>query len=272
MTAPLHSVESRLAAFGLTPVVAAEIECYVVLEGDIESFWRPVDAILRDVGVSLVRIEKERGEHQFELVTHVTTPARLVEWLNAIKTIIAEQGRERGAAVSFAAKPYADQPSSGLHLHLHLADHEGINAFHKTDEWISDALRFSLGGLLATLPSAMEIFFPDAASYARLEDIDHVPKIASWGMNNRYCALRIPANPDPYSKHIEHRVPCANADPYLSIAAMLEGVAIGLENKIEPPPQEHGKPTIGLLESMTNAPVELPTSCDTLRSHPASRP
>jgi hypothetical protein len=52
---------------------------------------------------------------------------------------------------------------------------------------------------------------------------------------------------------------------------MLEGVAIGLEQRIEPPEQEHGKPSIGLLESMTNAPVALSTLRDTLPRHPASR-
>lgn len=254
--AAIPSVEKRLLEqFGLVPVMAAEIECYVPLEGDIDAFWRPVDAALRDTGVGLVRIEKERGAHQYELVTQVTTPARLIDWLENIKAIINGQG----VPVSFAAKPFTEQPSSGLHLHLHLGDEaDGINAYHKTEEWVSDALRWSLGGLLATLPHAMSVFFPNEASLARLQDIDHVPKLAGWGVNNRYCALRIPAGEDPYDKRIEHRVPCADADPALAVLAMLEGVAIGLENKIEPPAQEHGKPMVGLRESLTDAPVDLP--------------
>ena len=241
----------RLAAFGLTPVMAAELECYVPCS-DAEAFWHPVDAILRDVGVGLLRIEKERGDQQYEIITQVTTPARLVEWLVAIKTVIHAQAIEQGMQAIFAAKPYADQPSSSLQLHLHLADAEGINAYHKTEEWTSDALRWSLGGLLATLPCAMPVFFPTKEDYARLNDADHVPKIAGWGVNNRYCALRIPANPDLYDKRIEHRVPCANANPLHSVLAMLEGVVVGLEQHIEPPPQEHGKPSLGLLQSLAD--------------------
>lgn len=264
MHPPLSLIESRLRdQFGLTPVMAAEIECYVVLDGDPDDFWRPVDAILRDVGVALVRIEKERGNHQYELVTQVTTPQRLGEWLQAIKSVIIEQAAQASVQASFAAKPFSHQPSSGLHLHLHLGDSEGINAYHKTDEWISDALRWSMGGLLATLPSALPLFFPDEASYVRLADVDHVPKIAGWGVNNRFCALRIPMNEDPYDKRIEHRVPGADADTTFCILAMLEGVAIGLENKLEPPVQEFGKPTVGLMESLTQSPVELPLTCAT---------
>ena len=144
--------------------MAAEIECYVNC-AEPESFWRPVDAALRDAGVGLIRIEKERGHHQFELVTQVTTPARLVTWLETIKICMEQQCQQQHCHVSFAAKPYADEPSSGLHLHVHLADSEGMNAYHKTEEWISDALRWSLGGLLKTLPSAMPVFFHEEASY-----------------------------------------------------------------------------------------------------------
>jgi glutamine synthetase len=87
----------------------------------------------------------------------------------------------------------------------------------------------------------MPVFFPEITDYARLNDADHVPKIFGWGVNNRYCALRIPAIPDFYDKRIEHRVPCANADPMLVIAAILKGVMMGLRTQIEPPPQQYGK-------------------------------
>ena len=225
--------------------MAAEIECYVTLadlSGDaMDAFWGPVDAAFRAAQLPILRIEKERGDHQYEIITTVTTPARLAETLVEIRRIVEEQGQGRGVPVSFAAKPFVDQPSSGMHLHLHLADADGINSYHKTEEWTSDTLRFSLGGLLAALEASIPIFFPDEADYARLNDPDHVPKIRGWGVNNRYCALRIPADPDPYHKRIEHRVPCANADPERAIAAMLEAVLTGLRDKIEPPEQSYGK-------------------------------
>jgi glutamine synthetase len=231
--------------FGLSPVMAAEIECYVTLPDEssasMDQFWSPVDKAFGHEDLPIIRIEKERGSHQYEIVTSVMTPERLVETLRLIRAIIAKYGTRFGFEVNFAAKPFPEQPSSGLHLHLHLADANGINSYHKTEEWTSDTLRWSLGGLLATLKESMPVFFPTAADYARLRDVDHVPKIAGWGVNNRYCALRIPANPDPYDKRIEHRVPCANADPMRAIEAMLGGVLKGLRECIEPPDQHYGK-------------------------------
>lgn len=243
--------------YGFTPVMAAEIECYVLLNGSddatLDGFWKPVDNALKEAGVSLLRIEQERGAHQYELVTQVTTPQRLAEWLVIIRDTITLHAARADVRATFAAKPFEDQPGNGLHLHLHLADEEGVNQYWKTEEWTGDALRWSLGGLLADLPRALPIFCPGEYALYRFDDADHVPKIAGWGVNNRYCALRIPAIEDPYLKRIEHRVPSADADPHAAIAVMLEGVLMGLRKKIEPPEQQHGKPTVGFLESLSAA-------------------
>lgn len=243
-----------LQEFGLNAIMAAEIECYVCLgeltDARLDAFWKPIHDALLVEKFPLLRIEKERGDFQFEIVSSVTAPDALSHFLRTVKAWVGEQAERMEVDASFAAKPYATQPSNGLHLHLHLADSDGVNAFHKTEEWTSDVLRWSLGGLLANLPADLAVFFPSEADFTRLADPDHVPKIAGWGVNNRSCALRIPAIEDPYHKRIEHRVPCANAEPEAAIAAMLEGVLRGLREKIEPPPQVHGKATIGLRESL----------------------
>lgn len=235
--------------------MAAEIECYVLLPdmetATLDAFWGPVDTKLKEKGVSLIRIEKERGEQQYELVTQVTTPQRLAEWLKTIRQTIETHAARASLRVTFDAKPFEDQPSSGLHVHLHLADAEGINAMHKTEEWTSDVLRWSLGGLLADMPRVLPVFCPGEHSKYRFDDADHVPKVNGWGVNNRYCALRIPANEDPYDKRIEHRVPGADANGEEAIIAILEGVLKGLRMRIEPPAQEYGKPTVGFLASAT---------------------
>lgn len=240
-----NSITALREEFGLTPVLAAEIECYVVLADEssasMDAFWVPVHQQFKAEGLPILCIEKERGLHQYEVITQIMAAERLAPVLTTIRRIIEAQAAQMGVSVHFSAKPFPDQPSSGLHVHLHLADEEGLNAFHKTEEWTGDYLRWSLGGLLASLEGDLPVFFPDEADYLRLKDADHVPKIHGWGVNNRYCALRIPADPDPYSKRIEHRVPCANAEPEAVVAAILAAVLRGLREEIEPPEQEYGK-------------------------------
>ncbi len=240
-----NTLDALHAEFALTPIVAAELECYVTLTDTLpetmDSFWRPVSEAFVQAGLNGLRIEKERGTHQYEVITPVMGAPALVQALETMRRGIEDAAAQQAVPASFAAKPFANEPSSGLHIHLHLADAQGINAYHKTEEWTSDVLRWSLGGLLEKLPEQMPVFFPNAEDYARLNDTDHVPKIYGWGVNNRYCALRIPADPDPYHKRIEHRVPCANADPESCIGVMLEAVLHGLRERIEPPAQEYGK-------------------------------
>ncbi len=239
------SIDALKAEFGLTPIVGGEIECYVVLPDEsakeMDKFWEPVEKAFHHEGLPILRIEKERGAHQYEIVTNIMYAEELAHCLTRVRAIIEKYAARFHVEASFAGKPFADQPSSGIHIHLHLADGEGLNAYHKIEEWTSDTLRYSLGGLLASLVQDMPIFFPTAEDYARLSDADHVPKIHGWGVNNRYCALRIPANPDPYDKRIEHRVACANANPEAVLTAILDGVLVGLREQSEPSAQEYGK-------------------------------
>jgi glutamine synthetase len=57
----------------------------------------------------------------------------------------------------------------------------------------------------------------------------------TWGVNNRIVSLRVPSGPSP-SRHIEHRVSGADANPYLVAAVVLSGVLHGIETQADPGP------------------------------------
>ena len=54
-----------------------------------------------------------------------------------------------------------------------------------------------------------------------------------WGYDNRSCGLRVPIS-DSANARIENRLPGADANPYLAIAAALVCGYIGIRDKIEP--------------------------------------
>jgi len=211
-------------------------------EATLNHFWLPVKNALTQQEIPLLRIEQERGNGQFEMVLGVASAEAICEHIARTRSIIEAHAKTANIASSFASRPYDAEPSSGLHLHVHLANLAEENLYHKTEDEMSEMLRFSLGGLLVTLPHFLPIWCPNDSEYARFQDADHVPRTLSWGVNNRYCALRIPMIQDFYSKRIEHRMSHANAEPAGVVAAMLAGIIIGLEFRIEPPEQEYGKP------------------------------
>ena len=53
----------------------------------------------------------------------------------------------------------------------------------------------AIGGLKAAMAESMLIFAPNANSYRRFRRNSYAPVSASWGINNRTVALRIPGGP-----------------------------------------------------------------------------
>jgi glutamine synthetase len=231
------------AGRALIPVIACEIEFYLhgASTAGVEPLFRDLRVACQANTIGIYHIEKERGAEQYEVAL---TPVRGVEeashqsvWL---KSWLAEKSIHYGLKVDFSAKPFADQPGSGLHIHLHLEDESGQNVYTKDDTKMSDALRWSIGGLLAKLPADMAIFAPSENSYLRFHHAgDHTPTTISWGANNRTCSIRLPDGRRHF-KHIEHRVAGADADPKLVIEAIVAAVACGLEQQLDPGPQIYG--------------------------------
>ncbi len=226
------------ADFGLQPVTAAEIEFYLRGAdacGGIKKFWQEVSA-----RIPLQKYEKERGREQFEIaLTPVANPQKTAGDIGTLKTIISDTAKKYGMTADFAAKPFPDQPGSGLHIHIHLEDAGGKNVFYKDDSAISDALKWSIGGLLAWLPETMPVFAPYKESYARFAAGGNAPTTVSWGANNRTVAIRLPDAPHD-NKHIEHRVAGADADPKSVMENILAAIHYGLQNQCDPGAQVYG--------------------------------
>jgi glutamine synthetase len=83
------------------------------------------------------------------------------------------------------------------------------------------------------------VFAPHANSYRRFRAMSYAPVAPTWGINNRTVGLRVPAGP-PASRHVEHRVPGADANPYLVAAVVLAGMLHGIERELDPGPPVEG--------------------------------
>jgi glutamine synthetase len=237
-------------SYALAPVFAAELECYVQILDIADDWWRPLHDKWRSENIPLLRIEKERGVHQFELVLGLDSAQATAAHLLQLKRDILAHAEHSGAEVYFDVKPFADQPASGVHLHVHLQNADDANVFVKDADALSEPLQYSLGGLLYFMPLALDYYCPNDEDKIRFDDADHVPRANCWGANNRYCALRIPPTLEIYDKWIELRVPSSNVDAAAAIAAMLSSLLVGLENRLSPGAQEHGKPAPIFLQQL----------------------
>ena len=91
-----------------------------------------------------------------------------------------------------------------------------------------------IAGVLATLRDFAAIYWPTVNSYRRARPYSWAATTVSWGWDNRSTALRV-VGEDAGSLRLENRMPGADVNPYLAIAATLAGGAYGIEQRLELP-------------------------------------
>ncbi len=259
----------RLQAAGFTPVVAVELEFYL-LQRDADGRLQPARGLLtgrassgidayglgrlddmsplfddlyaaaRAQGLPVRTLMSEYAPGQFEItLEHRADALRAVDEAVLFKRAVRGVARRHGCIACFMAKPFADRAGTGMHLHASLADPQGHNAFASEDAAGTPQLRHAIGGLRATLADGMAVFAPHANSYRRFRAMSYAPVAPTWGVNNRSVSLRVPAGP-PSSRHVEHRVAGADANPYLVAALVLGAMLRGIEGRVDP-----GPPVVG---------------------------
>lgn len=243
-----HELTDRLAQrlheeLGLRAVMAAEIEFYLhgaATHPDFETASHAITHALALENLTIGTMEKERGEEQYEIaLLPGLHPSIAAEDTLRLKRIVEKTASTHGLTADFRAKPFPDQPGSGLHIHAHLINGTGHNVCFKEDGEYSPELRHAIGGLLATACEAMPFFAPTRAAYARFVAGYNVPLTVSWGANNRTVAVRLPPK-NSGLRHLEHRIAGADANPSDVIAAVLAGMHHGLSKRIEPSEQVFG--------------------------------
>jgi glutamine synthetase len=103
---------------------------------------------------------------------------------------------------------------------------------HKA-QTISDELRWFVGGQQALMPEILAMVAATVNSYSRLVPGYWAPTAATWGIENRTCALRV-IQGGAKSQRVEYRIAAADINPYLAIAAAIGSGLWGIEHKIEP--------------------------------------
>ena len=213
------------------------LEDYNILQGTrTEGFTAAVRRHLNDSGVPVESSKGEWGLGQHELNVRYAEALQMADRHVVFKQCLKEVAEQAGLSVTFMAKFAQDRAGSSCHIHLSLW-RDGTNAFSGDSELgpvkCSDVFGWFLGGWIAYTPDVMVFYAPTINSYKRYVDASWAPTRLAWSYDNRTAGFRVVGHGP--SLRIECRIPGADCNPYLAIAASLASGLEGIRNRTEPP-------------------------------------
>ena len=258
----LNSVCKKYKELNLNPVVAFELEFYLLSENNFQNlklenhdytnvlsireieehevFFDELYDLCEKNNIPMDGISSENAPNQFEInLKHIADPLKAADHAIIFKRFIKGIAKRHKKIATFMAKPFPNISGSGMHVHFSLLDKNKNNVFNNNSELGSDTLKNAVGGILDSLKDSTLILAPHFNSYKRLRPGSHAPINICWGYENRTASIRIPGG-DYLSKRIEHRVAGADANPYLVLSSILSSALYGITEKKEPPKPING--------------------------------
>ena len=262
--AMLQRVVERYQARGWAPKVATELEFYlfehnpdvmqpfrppVGLDGRrevgnqafaagsayaLQPFFAELKAGMAALGIPCEAVLHEMGLSQYEVNFLHDDPLLIADQTFLFKFMLHEIALKHGLIAVCMAKPLSRMPGSSMHIHQSVVDRSGQNIFtDSVTQGPSELFRHYLGGLQAGLGDLILLMAPNVNSYQRYCHTYASPNNLCWSLDNRRTGLRVP-NSEPEARRVENRVPGADTNPYLAIAATLAAGLYGIDRQLQP--------------------------------------
>jgi glutamine synthetase len=212
---------------GLDPANLYNVDYSLLGTARVEPLLR---RIRNDMTAAGMQVEDSKGEcnlgqHEVNIKygDALTAADQHVVYKNGAKEIASLEDM----AITFMAK-FDEREGNSCHIHCSIADAEtGENVF-AADRGLFESF---IAGQLERLEELTMLFAPNVNSYKRYAAGSFAPTAVAWGEDNRSCALRVVGHGE--GLRVENRVPGADVNPYLALAATiaagLDGIDRGLE-------------------------------------------
>nr|XP_054755531.1 lengsin-like [Lytechinus pictus] len=245
----------RLDKFGLSLWSAHEHEFYVVKEDTMkplhgytnatavipmvvyEPFFQQILKDLPPTGVNIECYGVEAGKGQIEITYRPEFGIKAADTAHTYKIGIKEIALKHGLVATFMSKPWHDSIGSSAHYCHSLWDVDGKIAklFDSgSASGLSEIGQHWVAGLIAHARAIAVLMAPTTNCLRRFKRNSFAPWNATWGPDNRTCAIRVKTNGDS-GTYIENRMGASGCSPYISMAATIAAGLDGVINKLPLP-------------------------------------
>jgi glutamine synthetase len=222
----------------LTPTIPYILDYHILATTMDEAYLGPIRRGMMGAGIPVEFSKGEAwyGQHEvnFRYADAVTSADRHTIYKNGVKEIAFLNE----ISASFMAKPSEEDIGSSCHIHQSLVDEDGKSVFVDDNGEETDTFRHFLGGMRNHIRELALFVAPAINSYKRYAAESWAPTSVSWGRDNRTCGFRIVGHGQ--SRRVECRIPGADVNPYLGVAAMLAAGLDGIEKGTDPGPELKG--------------------------------
>ncbi|MET8983422.1 glutamine synthetase family protein [Streptomyces sp. NPDC004539] len=222
----------------LRPVAAGNLDYALDYDPVSDRFFRHLHRALKGAGLPVEAIKTEAGPGQSEITFRYGAALAACDQHLMLKHAARALGARAGLAPTFMAAPETGH-ANGMHLHLSLWS-RNTSALSGFDGALTETGRHAIGGLLTALPHLAPLYAPNTNSYKRFTPGSFAPTAFTWGFDNRTCAVRVVGGRRLGLRRLEVRVPGADANPYLALAAALAAITHGIEHQLDPGPPQNG--------------------------------
>ena len=213
--------------------VAPDYFGYSVIRNSVWSdLYRDLLDSCSKLDIPIEGLHEETGPGVLEAAIAVDTGLTAADKAAMFKTFAKVIAQRRGLMATFMAKWSPDWPGQSGHIHMSLKDQRGQAIFHDSgaSQGMSERMCHFVAGQQHLMPELLAMVAPTVNSFTRLIPGFWAPTEASWGVDNRTCALRvIPGGAK--SQRVEYRVAAADANPYVVLAAALASGLWGIETR-----------------------------------------
>jgi glutamine synthetase len=204
--------------------------------GRFDAFVDALVGALDGLGVELAAVHTEAGPGLLELNLAPARGLAAADQAALTKFAVKQVAATMDLRASFLAKTVPGEEGSSGHVHLSCwsADTNAFAGDGPTDP-LPAPFSAAIAGVLEHLPALSLLLNPTINSYKRLVPGWFAPINATWGYENRSCAVRAIRSERHDLWRFECRRPGADANPYLALAAITAAAADGIRRGAVPP-------------------------------------
>ncbi|MDU2091133.1 MAG: type I glutamate--ammonia ligase [Enterococcus faecalis] len=201
-----------------------------------ENCRRDIVLELESLGFEVEASHHEVAPGQHEIDFKYADVVDACDNIQTFKLVVKTIARKHGLHATFMPKPLFGINGSGMHCNMSLFNEEGNVFYDESGEMgLSQTAYHFLGGLLKHARAYTAVCNPTVNSYKRLVPGYEAPVYVAWSGRNRSPLIRVPESRG-LSTRLELRSVDPSANPYLTMAVLLQAGLDGIRNELTPPP------------------------------------